>query len=306
VEKRLATDTKTSKKKVAVQQSTYIQLLEHCEDTDSNDQGIACLKCRSDILVMQDVVETLEGNGYTLADIFFVAGFLHLLYWMQPVWMTVFAVWREGKQAGIKRWCNADPEVVVAIMQGISKDMKEFTSNVTSMDGSRVIRYSQKRKHLESNFDHLCMNPEVRATAWMDWKLLIDDVASSRWQKACNGLGKVVAASESSVSYVKLMGCLSEANCSLYTGQVGAQRSHYNSVHFLRSVCHALCVHSDQSKEDWHIFRDMGNGTYARCKKYGVFCHARARRACVDLAKRLKKPYYWEDLSCYVCLLSHG
>ena len=64
----------------------------------------------------------------------------------------------------------------------------------------------------------------------------------------------------------------------------------------------AFGVRSDQSEQDWTIFRSMGQGARDGCEEWGLENFTAADTARLAISRKLQDECTLEDLACFICM----
>ena len=256
------------------------RLLAQVDEVDENGHSIAILSRRPDILAMKDLHSLLVANGIPLCDYVFLAGFAHLLYWSWPItMMATHALASPTRKSG---WHRSQSRETAKLMDEIGRTLQLQLDSVKILGARSLTAANAGRTSQGDRQQHPAMNPSMKTTAWQDWPKLLEDVRTGRWQSFCLEFAAVLSEILSArlapaIGYVEAMACLRKHKCHLYHGQVNGARSHYSSVHFLRSSLSPLGVTSNQTAADWRILSGMGAGAHNGCLRLGLKPHRQAK-----------------------------
>ena len=287
----------------------FSRLLLHTDDVDVNGHRIVRCRYRPDLWAMADTHTLMQANRISLADMLFLFGFAHTLYWPWPCTMFITLVLKHMQLHNIKSWCKAAPVKAQGALQRIGEEVHAWMAQVTCHNGERILVRNAKRKHPDSNFPNPTKNPMTRRSSEQEWALLLADVSCGVWQKAAEQLAKEVAPvvnakRPSPISYCRLYTLMGSFKLRLFTATWTGTRTHYLTVHYLRSVMFAFGVRSDQSEQDWTIFRSMGQGARNGCAEWGLENFSAADAARLAISRKLQDECTLEDLACFICMAS--
>ena len=280
-------------------------VLRHLQHVDGQGELIWCLSARRDIRTFAGALTVLARKGFDVVLQLVFLGFAHMLYHEEsiPCALALMLCHPDICPCACEEYFD-HVQVWADALESIWPCVEDVFKN------KRILRCTLIEKPQQRGVNALL--PDRNPCNWnrsskTDWQMLVRDLRSGCWLRACIAL--VAEFAGGSMSYDKCLQTLRSCKVDNADGTVSklsyykGRAQHYNSIHFLRCVSVTLKVRCKNDIAVWKVLCHMGGGV----ERY-KYSYEQAHEALQYILERVpaEAEYYLDDLACLMCLAPHS